>query len=77
MISCRARGRLAGRNLALYGTAPYLQTGLLGAEAAQQLLEGRQDKVGFVSPAAAFNHRRLIDALNAGGLHCRVEDAVG
>jgi len=76
VISCRARGRLAGRNLALYGTSPYLQTGLLGATAAQQLLEGRQAKVGFASPAAAFGHRKLIAALNAAGLHCQIKDAL-
>jgi short subunit dehydrogenase-like uncharacterized protein len=74
VVSCRARGRLAGRNLALYATSPYLQTGVLGATAARDLLAGRQRRVGFTSPAAAFGHRVLINALHSAGLHGAVND---
>lgn len=76
VISCRGRSRLVGRNLALYTTSPYLTTGVLVATAARRLLEGRQDRIGFTSPAAAFGHRRLIEALNAAGLHCAIKDAL-
>ena len=74
VVSCRARGRLTGRNLALYATSPYLQTGVLGATAARNLLAGRQRRVGFTSPAAAFGHRVLINALHSAGLHGAVND---
>lgn len=76
VTSCRARGRLIGRNLAFYGTAPYLQTGLLGASAAQTLLESKQRQTGFASPVAAFGHHELIAELNSAGLLCSLEEAV-
>jgi short subunit dehydrogenase-like uncharacterized protein len=76
VVSARARGRLAGRNLALYATSPYLQTAALSAASTAQLLEGRQSRIGFASPAAAFGHRYLIDALNSAGLHCAIKDAL-
>jgi hypothetical protein len=77
VVSVRARGRLIGRNLAFYATSPYLQTGVLGATATLQLLEGSQKTNGFTSPAAAFGHHALIDALHAAGLHCAIKDALG
>jgi hypothetical protein len=73
VISARARGRLIGRNLAFYTTSPYLQTGLLGAEATMQLLEGRHKQTGFTSAAAAFGHRKIIGALHDAGLHCTAD----
>lgn len=76
VVSARTRGRLVGKNLALYATSPYLQTGALAATATGQLLEGRQAKVGFASPAAAFGHHNLIAALNGAGLHCAIEEAL-
>lgn len=75
ITSCRARGRLIGRNLVFYGTSPYLQTGLLGAFGAEMLLKGRQRQTGFTSPAAAFGHREMIAALNGAGLLCTLEGA--
>ena len=77
VISARARGRLIGRNLAFYATSPYLQTGVLPTAATLQLLEGAQKTAGFTSPAAAFGHHALIDALHAAGLHCTIGDALG
>jgi short subunit dehydrogenase-like uncharacterized protein len=74
VVSCRARGRLEGRSLALYATSPYRQTGVLGATAARSLLEGRPRRVGFTSPAGAFGHRTLIQALNQAGLHPAADD---
>jgi hypothetical protein len=71
--SCRARGRLNGRSLVYYGTSPYLQTGLLGATAAGELLAGRQLRTGFTSPSGAFGPRTLIAALNKAGLHQEAE----
>ena len=70
VTSVRARGRLAGRSLVFHATAPYLQTGVLCAAAADMLLGGRHGAVGFASPAQAFGHRRLIAALHQAGLHC-------
>ena len=68
VVSCRARGRLVGREVAAFGTAPYLQTGALAAEATRRLLAGAHRAVGFASPAAAFGARALSAALDDAGL---------
>lgn len=69
VISCRARGAEAGREVILYGAAPYEQTGVFIATGVQRLLEGGVRSKGFASPAAAFGHRLLIAALSGAGLH--------
>ncbi len=69
VTSCRARGRLDGRNLAFYAISPYLQTGVLGAVATEALLCWRQKQVGFTSAALGFGHRDLIEHLHSAGLH--------
>jgi len=69
VISCRARGAEAGRDVVLYGAAPYEQTGVFIATGVQRLLESGVRARGFASPAAAFGHRPLIAALAAAGLH--------
>lgn len=69
VISCRARGPEAGREIVLYGAAPYEQTGVLIAEGARRLLAKSAKRVGFASPAEAFGHRDLIAALTRVGLH--------
>lgn len=69
VISCRARGAEAGRDVVLYGAAPYEQTGVFMATGVQRLLENGARAKGFASPAAAFGHRTLIAALAAAGLH--------
>jgi len=69
VISCRARGPEAGKEVVLYGAAPYEQTGVLIAEGARRLLAPGPKRAGFQSPASAFGHRSLINALAAAGLH--------
>jgi hypothetical protein len=68
VVTCRARGRTVGVDAAMYGTAPYLQTGALAAEATRRLLAGMHGAVGFASPAAAFGPRALSAALEDAGL---------
>jgi Family of unknown function (DUF5938)/Saccharopine dehydrogenase NADP binding domain len=68
VISCKARGAFKGRKVNLYGSAPYEQTGVLIAEGARQLLAEKVSANGFVSPAAAFGARNLLDALAKAGL---------
>ncbi len=69
VISCRARGAESGKEIVLYGAAPYEQTGVLMAEGARRLLGKGINKAGFLSPAEAFGHRSLMAALAAAGLH--------
>lgn len=69
LISCRARGPEVGREIVLYGTAPYEQTGVLIAEGARRLLGKGAKRAGFASPAQAFGHRDLIAVLAREGLH--------
>lgn len=69
VVSCRARGAGSGKEVVLYGSAPYEQTGVLMAEGARRLLDKETKKVGFQSPAEAFGHRNLMTALAAVGLH--------
>jgi hypothetical protein len=69
IISCRSRGAEAGREVVLYGTAPYEQTGVLISEGVRRLLGKGAKRAGFASPAQAFGHRELIAALARVGLH--------
>jgi short subunit dehydrogenase-like uncharacterized protein len=73
IVSCRARGTLAGRELTLHGTSPYRQTASLQAEASRRLLERENRVAGFASPAMAFGARALLTALSDDGLQCNVE----
>lgn len=70
IVSCWARGTASGKQIVLHTTSPYLQTGVLCAEAAQRILAGRLRAVGFQAPTAAFGHRELMAALAEQGLHC-------
>ncbi|MCP5433374.1 MAG: saccharopine dehydrogenase NADP-binding domain-containing protein [Alphaproteobacteria bacterium] len=63
VISVRARGRNVGREVVLYGSASYEQTGVFIAEGVQRLLEGKEKGHGWISPSQAFGHRELIRAL--------------
>jgi short subunit dehydrogenase-like uncharacterized protein len=63
VLSCYGRGKTASVNVVLRGNAPYIQTGVLGAEAARRVLRGQLQAVGFVSPAKAFGARNLLAAL--------------
>ncbi len=69
VISCRARGAEQGKEIVLYGAAPYEQTSVLISEGVRQLLNKSTRQTGFHSPAAAFGYRKLIGALAAVGLH--------
>lgn len=68
VLSCRARGAFGAREIVLYGSAPYEQTGAFVAEGAQQLLCGDVSHKGFVSPAQAFGARQLLNVLSDCGL---------
>ena len=69
VISCIGRGNCGGVKVILRGNSPYIQTGLLAAEACRRILEGRLLATGFQSPAVAFGARNLLSAMAAGGYH--------
>ena len=50
-----------------HGQGAYLQTGLIQAFAAHQLVHQPPRKVGFASPGEAFGHREILAALEAYG----------
>jgi short subunit dehydrogenase-like uncharacterized protein len=70
IISCWARGTMTGKQIVLYTTSPYLQTGSLVAEACQRILGGQLLATGFQPATRAFGHRALLAALAEDGLHC-------
>ena len=73
VLSCHGRGTSVGVDVTLVGSAPYIQTGVLGAEAARRVLRGQLQAVGFVSPTQAFGARNLLGALSEEGLlSCQV-----
>lgn len=74
IISCHARGNTRSTSVVLRGTSPYIQTGVLAAEASRRILAGRLRTSGFASPAAAFGARELAAALAEDGLHAWVEE---
>lgn len=63
VLSCHARGRSQSVSVILRGNSPYVQTGVLGAEAARRILRGQYEAVGFASPAKVFGARQLLGAL--------------
>lgn len=63
VLSCHARGKTNSVSVILRGSSPYVQTGVLGAEAARRILRGQFDAVGFASPAKVFGARKLLGAL--------------
>ncbi|HJV27701.1 MAG TPA: DUF5938 domain-containing protein [Aromatoleum sp.] len=63
VLSCHARGNTQSVSVVLRGNSPYIQTGVLGAEAARRVLRGQLQAVGFVSPTQAFGARNLLGAL--------------
>ncbi len=52
----------------IHGNSNYKQTALLNAHAANELLQARPRRVGFVSSCQAFGHRELLGTLRAFGL---------
>lgn len=75
VISCWARGKTGGKNYIFFTTCGYLATGVLGAEVALRLLQGKHKKVGFTCAAHAIGHRELIAALQEEGFHGPVGDS--
>jgi hypothetical protein len=67
VLSCYGRGTTASVNVVLRGNSPYIQTGILGADAARRVLQGQLQGVGFISPAKAFGARNLLTSLAAEG----------
>ena len=63
MISVWARGNTVGKNLAFFSTCGYLQTGVLAAEMAERLLQGKNRTVGFTAAAHCLGHREIIAAM--------------
>lgn len=63
VLSCHARGKTNSVSVVLRGNSPYIQTGVLGAEAARRILRGQFETVGFASPAKVFGARNLLGAL--------------
>ena len=69
VIACIGRGNTVGVRVTLRGNSPYIQTGVLAAEAIGQILAGDHNGAGFQSPAEAFGARRLISVMADRGLH--------
>jgi short subunit dehydrogenase-like uncharacterized protein len=61
------RGGLETVRVSAHGQGAYLQTGLIQAFAAHQLVQAEPRVVGFASPCEAFGHRELLGALEAYG----------
>lgn len=62
MITCHARGDVASRTVVLRGNCPYLQTGVMAAEAVDRILKNKHKQTGFTSACAAIGTWRLIEA---------------
>ncbi|RRJ83210.1 saccharopine dehydrogenase family protein [Aestuariirhabdus litorea] len=67
LVVCYGRGRTLTTQFVLNLSAPYSWTGEVCAEAAQRLLEGRVERVGFQSVATAFDYRDLLRCFHAKG----------
>ncbi|WP_338856342.1 DUF5938 domain-containing protein [Gordonia hongkongensis] len=66
--SVYASGPLGRAHCVIHGNSNYKQTALLNAHAANELLQARPRRVGFVSSCQAFGHRELLGTLRAFGL---------
>jgi len=69
VISCIGRGNNIGVEVVLRGNSPYIQTGVLAAEACRRILDGRLLATGFQPSVKAFGARALIAALAEHGTH--------
>lgn len=58
----------------VHSNCPYLQTGLIQAFCAAQLVYGQVSPVGFQSPCAAFGHREILGELESYG-YAEIEQA--
>lgn len=73
VIVCHGQGRQVTRTFCFSLAAPYSWTGDLCAEAAQRLLAGQHQAVGFQSAARAFGHRELIAEFHRRG-YCNLPE---
>ena len=67
VLSCQGRGNTESVSVVMRGNSPYIQTGIVAAEACRQILLGRHRGAGFSSPCAAFGAREMIAANAARG----------
>jgi len=67
VLCCHGRGNTESVSVVMRGNSPYIQTGIMAAEACRQILLGRHRGAGFSSPAAAFGAREMIAANAARG----------
>ena len=63
ILSCYGRGNTQSLSVVLRGNRPYIQTGVIGAEAARRALLGQLDTVGFTSPTRLYGARQLLGVL--------------
>ena len=63
VLSCYGRGNTNSVSVILRGNSPYLQTGVIAAEAARRALLGQLKKVGFSSPTKLVGARNLLGVL--------------
>lgn len=69
IISCIGRGNTTGVRAVLRGNSPYIQTGLLAAEACRRILRGQLLAAGFQSPAKAIGARNILNVWAEHGYH--------
>ena len=69
VISCIGRGNVSGVKVVLRGNSPYIQTGLLAAEACRRILAGQLLATGFQSPARAIGARQILNVWAEHGYH--------
>lgn len=62
-LAVHGKGDTESVTVIIRGNSPYIQTGILQAEAARRVLLGKVLKTGFVSPAEAFGARALLGEL--------------
>ncbi len=62
IISCHGRGNVNSISVVLRGNSPYIQTGVIAAEACARILRREYGAVGFTSVGVSLGARRLIAA---------------
>ncbi|MCC7413122.1 MAG: saccharopine dehydrogenase NADP-binding domain-containing protein [Gammaproteobacteria bacterium] len=62
IISCQGRGDTSSVSVILRGNSPYIQTGVIAAEACDRILKSQHRSVGFTSGGITIGARRLIAA---------------
>lgn len=62
IISCHGRGNVDSVSVVLRGNSPYIQTGVIAAEACARILRGDYCATGFTSVGVSIGARRFIAA---------------